>query len=73
MRPAFTAVIALPYGMAAATEQPPVIIVSPCKCRGDHGKDRWAVTALDLEKLQVLRLGLSHISARRWPQLEPDG
>jgi hypothetical protein len=28
---------------AAAAESPPVTIVSPCECRGWHGKGRWAV------------------------------
>jgi len=48
--------------MAAA---PPVTVVSPC--RGNLGKDRGAVTALDLEKLRVLRLvylTLAHVDGR---------
>src|SRR6266478_3933995 len=38
----FTAAIALLYS-AAAAEQLPVTIVSPCECRDNHGEHRWAV------------------------------
>ena len=42
IRATFTVAIALVCSMAAATE-PPVTILSPCECRGAHGKGRWAV------------------------------
>ena len=29
--------------MTAAAEQPPTTVVSPCECRENHGKGRWAV------------------------------
>ena len=41
-RTAFTAAIALLCN-AAAADQPPVTVLSPCECLDAHGKGRWAV------------------------------
>jgi hypothetical protein len=41
-RAMFTVTIALLYSEAAATP-PPIIVVSPCECRDNHGKGRWSV------------------------------
>src|SRR5947207_9822512 len=44
MTPAtFTIAVALIYGTAGVQPQPPVTFESPCECRGNHGKNRWAV------------------------------
>ena len=36
------AVVAFLCGTATAAP-PPVTVVSPCECRGAHGKSRWSV------------------------------
>jgi len=47
---------------AAAAEQPPVTVVSPCECQNNHGKGHWTVkndTSLPLtgpSAIQVVRL-----------------
>jgi hypothetical protein len=37
------AAIVFVCGVLAAATQPPVTVVSPCECRDNHGKGRWAV------------------------------
>ena len=41
-RAMFTIAVAFLWTTAAA-EQPPITVVSPCECRDNHGKGRWAV------------------------------
>ena len=63
----FTIAVAFLCTMAAA-EQPQATIVSSCECRDNHGKDRWAVTALDWRNFgccALVCLTLAHVNGRR--------
>src|SRR5205809_5547766 len=71
-RPLFTLLASLVVASAFGKSTPTVIFVSPCECRGFHGKNRW-VTKTDFSPVPLDKSAIQSVTPSQIYQWEGPG